>query len=276
MKLGKSPHGFCRLKSYLTKLLELFASTKYYINVVILYMWPFKGPYQQAKKSKLPWAWDGTRDTCFFRWLKDKQQSISQERGIINRILVLGGRLLNKSADTGWYICWWYWIIRGCANENQLQKPHSTERPDDKMGAEIQCHGKLKRRGKSNSKPLTSTEAEWGGVGIDVILELWQIGPQKWQKTHCPVGRKKKKNSFPLQVTNWMLGIVRKWERIKQIPSFHMCKMPSGELCPVSRLLSHQESCWQTGVSLLAPSECLGKWSTWNMKRGGWNWVCSA
>lgn len=73
-----------------------------------------------------------------------------------------------------------------------------------------------------------------------------------------------------------MLGIVRKWKRIKQIPSFHTCKMPSGELCPVSRLPSQQESCWQTGVSPLAPSVRLGKWSTWNMKRGWWHWVCSA
>lgn len=56
MKLGKSPHGFCRPKSYLTKLLKHFTSTNWYVNLVVLCLSPYIDPYRRAKKSKLPWT----------------------------------------------------------------------------------------------------------------------------------------------------------------------------------------------------------------------------
>lgn len=46
MKLGKSPRGFCRLRSCLAKSRELFTSTNEDVNPAVLLMWPFKGPYQ--------------------------------------------------------------------------------------------------------------------------------------------------------------------------------------------------------------------------------------
>lgn len=54
-------------------------------------------------------------------------------------------------------------MICGCANENHLQKTHSSKRVGDKMAAEVLCcHGKLKHMGKSSSETLTSAGAEEG------------------------------------------------------------------------------------------------------------------